>query len=97
MGLLARKQTPPFFLSYQKYKPYLRIDFNYRCAYCTMHEAEGGGSKKFHIDHYLPKSLFPAKQSEYVNLLYACMQCNLLKVNYYGNWLAKIYFKSMSS
>lgn len=90
MGLLIRKQIVPLFSSYKRYKPFLRKEFDYRCAYCAIHEAEDGGSKKFHIDHYLPKNKFKEQECEYTNLLYSCMDCNILKGEYYENWFSKL-------
>ena len=63
MALIQRTQNTPLKNKYQLYKPFLRIDFEYRCAYCKNREAVEGGSKKFDIDHYKPKSKFPTESS----------------------------------
>lgn len=68
MALKIRNQSPPTYADYRSYKQFLRIDFNHRCAYCNIHEAEDGGSSKFHIDHYQPKKRFPVKTNDYLNL-----------------------------
>ena len=90
MVLKKRTQNPPVYREYRSYKECLRLEFEYRCAYCHIHEAEDGGSKKFHIDHYLPKSKFPEKRCNYSNLFYLCADCNRLKGNYWANWIQKI-------
>jgi hypothetical protein len=67
-------------LPYFNYRQYLRHDFYYSCAYCTMSEAEATAIR-FTIDHYEPKSGRPDLINEYTNLMYSCDQCNLLKGN----------------
>ncbi|PFA69843.1 hypothetical protein CN378_03485 [Bacillus sp. AFS015802] len=60
-------------------KKYLRIDFNYECAYCMTHEAESiHGFKSFEIDHFKPRSKFPEDPyiDKYENLYYSCHICN---------------------
>lgn len=93
MTLKKRTQNPPSYSKYSSYKKYLRLEFNHRCAYCDVHEAEDGGSKKFHIDHYLPKSSFPKKRLEYSNLFYSCADCNILKSDYWAGRIQKIFNK----
>ena len=85
----TRIQTPPQFKEYKEYKPFLRREFDYCCAYCVVTEAELGGSKSFHIDHYCPKSKFPNKSAIYANLFYTCRDCNTYKGNYWPSlWQA---------
>jgi HNH endonuclease len=79
LGITARKQIPPAFDDYRKFKPYLRLDFLYRCAYCTIHEYTWGSSVNFDIDHFRPKKKFIALECVYSNLYYACNRCNRLK------------------
>ncbi len=81
MGITKRKQTPPDFSDYRKYKPYLRLDFVHRCAYCTIHEYDWGSSINFDIDHFRPKSnkRFTSLECAYSNLYYSCNRCNRLK------------------
>lgn len=79
MALIQRTQNPPLKNKYQSYKPFLRIDFEYRCAYCKNREAVEGGSKKFDIDHYKPKNKFPDLVNTYSNLIYSCKECNSSK------------------
>lgn len=52
-------------------------DFQYLCGYCgkngkVMHE-------KFHIDHFVPKSIDKERIDDYYNLVLACPKCNLSK------------------
>lgn len=67
--------------SYQAYRPSLRRDFWYSCAYCTMSEVESY-AVGFQIDHYLPQSAHPELSSEYSNLYWACQPCNRNKGGY---------------
>jgi hypothetical protein len=90
MTLKKRTQHPPTYKDYKKYKGPLRIDFEHRCAYCGIREAQDGGSKKFHIDHYKPKKKFPLEANNYSNLFYVCSDCNRSKWDYWPNpfqWL----------
>lgn len=77
--LFTRKEAPPRFASYTAYKPYLRRDFLFRCAYCLIHEGHFGGLRNFHVDHFQPKGKFPHLTLEYANLYYACSVCNNTK------------------
>ena len=79
MAVFLRTEKPPRYFDYRRYKPYLRRDFQYQCAYCTIHEAEFGGHYNFQIDHFRPQSLFPELRTEYANLYYACSICNIYK------------------
>ncbi|MCU0490095.1 MAG: HNH endonuclease [Chloroflexaceae bacterium] len=79
MALLHRRPNPPRHSSYQRYKAYLREDFAYTCVYCGIHENEAGGPRYFSVEHYRPKSRFPALTTSYPNLLYACGVCNSYK------------------
>ncbi len=87
MALIQRTQNTPLKNKYQLYKPFLRIDFEYRCAYCKNREAVEGGSKKFDIDHYKPKSKFPDLVNIYSNLIYSCRVCNSSKRNFWPNFI----------
>lgn len=64
---------------YQDAKEILEEDFQYMCGYCgkngkVMHQ-------KFHIDHFVPKSLDRGHENDYYNLVLACPKCNLSKSN----------------
>lgn len=77
-------------LHYKFHKPALRKEFSYCCVYCDVTEPELGGSQSFCVDHYRPKSKFPALITEYNNLLYACRHCNAHKGNYWPKRLHRI-------
>jgi uncharacterized protein (TIGR02646 family) len=66
---------------YQSYKPLLRADFSERCGYCDAPDSFFGGLAGYHIDHFAPKSLFPARATDYFNLVYSCPYCNIAKSN----------------
>ena len=66
---------------YRAYRdPYLRPDFQFRCAYCLTHEfyfLQGDGGE---IDHFRPLGAkdhdFSHLKNEYSNLYWTCGQCN---------------------
>lgn len=62
---------------YQKYRDELREDFGFICGYCGKEEAIT--SKGFEIDHFVPKSIAPERETDYFNLVYACFTCNRKK------------------
>jgi hypothetical protein len=82
--LFTRNEQPPLLKKYRLYKIYLRKDFQFRCAYCLIHEAHYGGLRNFHVDHFRPKSRpeFHHLVLFYPNLYYACSLCNTFK----GAW-----------
>jgi hypothetical protein len=75
---VTRSATVPAGLKYPEYRQYLREDFLYSCAYCSMTESEARGIR-LTIDHYEPKSIKPELEDTYDNLMYACDECNTLK------------------
>lgn len=60
-------------------KKYLEVDFDRRCAYCDDADRYNGGKRTYQVDHFAPKSLFPALEFTYENLLYSCPFCNRAK------------------
>jgi len=76
-GSITRSSVPVS-LTYPEYREYLRYDFFYSCAYCTMSEAEAQAIR-FTIDHYEPRNARPDLLDEYENLMYSCGECNLRK------------------
>ncbi|MEY8689429.1 MAG: HNH endonuclease [Leptothrix sp. (in: b-proteobacteria)] len=48
-----------------------------RCMYCS-------GSEASQVEHYRPKSSYPALTFDWSNLLWACGQCNQLKGNQFN-------------
>lgn len=75
---LVERSNVPEVAAYGEYKRYLRYDFYYSCAYCTMTEAEAKAIR-FTIDHYEPQSAMPELVKDYGNLMYACEECNSRK------------------
>jgi hypothetical protein len=80
-GIFRRSQTPPLLDSYQEYKPFLRVDFSWRCAYCRITEHRWGSERNFVVEHFRPKGLseFAHLICAYSNLYYACNRCNDFK------------------
>ena len=78
---VVRQTDVPRYGDYKKYKPLLRKDFLYRCAYCQHHERTIGQVAAMSVDHFRPKSLFPNLRVEYTNLYYCCGECNTYKGN----------------
>ena len=76
MSQFFRRQSPPQYNEYQKYRPFLRLDFRQLCAYCERSEFVLGGEELFEIDHFRPTNRFPELTAHYANLYYACGKCN---------------------
>lgn len=64
---------------YNQWKPQLAKEAGSQCVYCCIPESKFGGIRNFHVEHYRPKSLFPALTNVYGNLFYACGVCNIFK------------------
>ena len=64
---------------YEDAKEFLQEDFCGICGYC------GKDSRKmyqrFQIDHFVPRSLAPERETDYYNLVLACAKCNQIKSN----------------
>lgn len=73
--LVVRTTSVPTFATYSSYKDYLRVDFWFACAYCSLAEAEAR-AVGFQIDHYDPRAVF---RDAYENLYWACQPCNRFK------------------
>src|SRR5258706_12879899 len=78
---VARRTSIPKYSDYRRYKPILREDFRYCCAYCATHEVIFGALRHMTIDHFRPKGLtqFAHLIAEYGNLYYCCGECNTYK------------------
>jgi uncharacterized protein (TIGR02646 family) len=76
MSTFSRRRKPPDGKRHGWYKDCLRIDFQFRCAYCLIHEADYQGHESFQVDHFRPKSRFKDLERSYGNLYYACQLCN---------------------
>lgn len=76
--LVVRTANVPVETEYGRYRRYLRVDFYFSCAYCTISEAEAEAIR-FTIDHYEPKTAREDLVAVYSNLMYACDECNTRK------------------
>lgn len=76
MSQFPRQEKPPAFSDHLRYRPFLRRDFDFRCAYCERSEAVLGGKEFFEIDHFRPLAKFPDLGTHYPNLYYSCGMCN---------------------
>jgi hypothetical protein len=70
------RSAVPALAGYQDYREYLRFDFYFACAYCTVSETELKG-RGFQIDHYQPQDKNGG--DEYGNLMWSCEVCNRQK------------------
>jgi hypothetical protein len=57
----------------------LRDEFSFRCVYCLRREKWELVRGIFHIDHFVPVAIDPRLETDYENLLYACVSCNEAK------------------
>jgi 5-methylcytosine-specific restriction endonuclease McrA len=74
-----RRHGPAAYAAYESYRPWLRDEFEFRCVYCLKRETWGQITSEFELDHFEPKSLNPQLALDYLNLVYACRRCNLVK------------------
>ena len=74
-----RHHGPAGYNDLESFRPWLRVEFVFRCVYCLEREVWSNVVAGFTIDHFIPVSLLPEKQLDYDNLLYACRACNAVK------------------
>jgi HNH endonuclease len=74
-----RRHGPANYAAYERYRPWLRDEFDFRCAYCLKRETWGQVTGEFELDHFEPQSLNPKLSLDYLNLVYACRRCNAVK------------------
>lgn len=77
--LTAERRHGPVYESYESYRPWLRDEFDFRCAYCLHREMFVHAVSDHVIDHFLPKSIYPGFSASYSNLVYSCRPCNEAK------------------
>ena len=70
-----RRHGPYGYENYDRYRPWLRDEFVFRCVFCLYRE-QWPSTQTWEIDHLLPKKKHPEKQRAYENLLYLCRRCN---------------------
>ncbi|MBY0457436.1 MAG: HNH endonuclease, partial [Gemmataceae bacterium] len=75
----ARRHGPRGYADYPSFRPWLRDEFVFRCAYCLRRETWGLVRGTFAIDHFLPVAVRPDLAVDYDNLVYACTTCNVAK------------------
>lgn len=73
--------------NYRSYKDFLAKDFESRCGYTDCIDFWYGGKQNFQIDHFKPKSKFPALETKYDNLVYSCSYVNRAKSDDIGLYL----------
>ena len=65
----------------------LRDETGGRCVYC---EASVDDVSYPHVEHLLPKSLFPGRAHDWENLAWACERCNKSKGDYHHDVLGVV-------
>jgi hypothetical protein len=77
-GTHSLRHGPAGYRNYQSFRPWLRDEFDFRCAYCLFRE---GWCRilSFQLDHFVPQIREPQRATTYSNLIYACPTCNLGK------------------
>lgn len=75
--VIRRRKGASKLKHYQDGREQIEQDFYYLCGYCgkngnVLHQ-------KFHLDHFVPKSLDKSREKDYYNLVLACPRCNLSK------------------
>ena len=76
---LVRRHGPRGHATYESYRPWLRDEFSFRCAYCLAREQWGRLRGTYDLDHYVAIAGDPSGELKYDNLLYACRACNAVK------------------
>ena len=76
-----RRHGPSGYSSYKSYRPWLRDEFLFRCAYCLKREMWGQITSEFELDHFQPQSISPDLRFDYSNLVYSCRRCNAIKLD----------------
>ena len=82
--LFTRSVPKRRYRDYTRYRDLLRQDFQYRCAYCLIHEFHNGGVANFAIDHHRPTGgayARPDLADDYTNLYWCCSECNQNKAD----------------
>jgi hypothetical protein len=75
-----RRHGPRGYANPQRYKPWLRDEFTFRCVYCLCRERwSPDGEDAFSVEHHRPQAVAPTEIGTYENLLYACCRCNAAK------------------
>jgi len=78
---VERRHGPAGYSAYESFRPWLRDEFLFRCAYCLKREVWGQVTAEFELDHFQPRSLASNRRTDYFNLIYCCRRCNLWKTD----------------
>jgi len=76
---LVRRHGPVGYRDYASFRPWVRDEFSFRCAFCLRRERWEPDASVFEIDHLRPVSGSPTLSLEYTNLIYSCSVCNSAK------------------
>lgn len=76
----VRRHGPDGYATYDRYRPWLRDEFSFRCVLC-LHRERWPTTSTFEVDHLVPVSERPDLECRYGNLLYVCRRCNNLKTD----------------
>lgn len=79
--VLNRKHGPQGYSKYGHHRPWLRDEFDFRCVYCLKREQWCHHLGEFELDHQVAQSIDAALCRDYMNLVYACHNCNHRKGN----------------
>ena len=74
-----RRHGPVGYLDVESFRPWVRDDFTFRCAYCLRRERWEPGRTGFELDHLIPVATAPERALLYDNLIYTCGVCNAVK------------------
>lgn len=77
--VLNRRSRYTLGTKYTDYRGEICEDCQHRCVYCDIHENVLGGYDSMQLDHFYPKSRFPERIHDPLNLVWVCNRCNLLK------------------
>lgn len=78
-SLLRRRHGPSGYATHGSYRPWLRDEFTFRCAYCLKREMWERTLSDFDLDHFEARSRREDLALAYDNLVYSCHACNLAK------------------
>jgi 5-methylcytosine-specific restriction endonuclease McrA len=71
-----RRHGPSGYSTYESYRPWLRDEFVFRCAYCLLRESWGRYTGEFDLDHFIPQTRDASRIADYENLVYCCHGSN---------------------
>jgi HNH endonuclease len=75
----TRRHGPFGYSEYERFRPWLRDEFDFRCVYCLERETWTKLVREFEIDHVIPVANSPDLARNYENLVYSCARCNGVK------------------